>query len=148
MAQHSTFATAINCIDGRTQIPVFEWTRKHFKVDYVDMITEPGDDGELHHGPASLLDSIRNKERISIEKHNSCGIVVAGHHDCAGNPVSEEEHFNDIREAVKKIVSWDLSLPVVGLWVYPPRMNFWRQFFGTIFPSLKQWKVRVVYEKM
>lgn len=35
------FATAINCIDGRTQLPVIEWARKKYGVDYVDMITKP-----------------------------------------------------------------------------------------------------------
>ena len=33
-----TFATAINCMDGRVQIPVIEYLKKEFKVDYVDMI--------------------------------------------------------------------------------------------------------------
>ncbi len=32
------FITAINCMDGRTQIPVIEFLKKNFQVDYVDMI--------------------------------------------------------------------------------------------------------------
>jgi len=36
------FAAAINCVDGRTQIPVMEWMKKNCRVDYVDMVTEPG----------------------------------------------------------------------------------------------------------
>jgi hypothetical protein len=39
---HGSFATAINCMDGRTQIPVTDYVRKKYKVEYVDMITEPG----------------------------------------------------------------------------------------------------------
>jgi hypothetical protein len=38
------FATALNCMDGRVQIPIIEFLKKKFKVDYVDMITEPGID--------------------------------------------------------------------------------------------------------
>lgn len=33
------FATAINCMDGRVQIPVIEYIKSKYEVDYVDMIT-------------------------------------------------------------------------------------------------------------
>ncbi len=36
------FATAINCMDGRVQIPAIEWLKRRHQIDYVDMITEPG----------------------------------------------------------------------------------------------------------
>jgi len=39
---HKRFATAINCMDGRTQEPVITWIKKNYHVDFVDMITEPG----------------------------------------------------------------------------------------------------------
>ncbi|MGB3082317.1 MAG: carbonic anhydrase, partial [Candidatus Omnitrophota bacterium] len=42
-----SFATAINCIDGRAQKPVTEFAIRKFKVDYVDLITEPGPDKVL-----------------------------------------------------------------------------------------------------
>ena len=35
---HRRFATAINCIDGQTQIPVIDYVRKKYRVDYVDMV--------------------------------------------------------------------------------------------------------------
>ena len=41
------FATAINCIDGRTQRPVSEWIRIQFAIDYVDTITHPGPEKAL-----------------------------------------------------------------------------------------------------
>ena len=34
------FVTAINCMDGRVQVPVIEWLKKEYKADDVDMITE------------------------------------------------------------------------------------------------------------
>ncbi|GAB4379897.1 MAG: hypothetical protein Kow0042_29680 [Calditrichia bacterium] len=36
------FCTAINCLDGRVQLPVIQHLKKRFKVDFVDVITEPG----------------------------------------------------------------------------------------------------------
>lgn len=37
-----TFAAVINCMDGRTQVPVIEFMKSRCGVDYVDMVTEPG----------------------------------------------------------------------------------------------------------
>ncbi len=42
MQQSACFAVAINCMDGRIQIPVIDYVKKRFHVRYVDMITEPG----------------------------------------------------------------------------------------------------------
>jgi len=38
---NKTFATAINCMDGRAQLPVIEWIKEKQPVGFVDMITEP-----------------------------------------------------------------------------------------------------------
>ena len=108
------FATAINCIDGRAQMPVNEWIRKSLGADYVDTITEPGVDRFLSHGGE---EAIKKKVMISVNAHHSSAIVVAGHHDCAGNPVSKEEHLKHIKKCVEIIESWKLPVRVVGLWV-------------------------------
>jgi len=42
MSASGTFATAINCMDGRTQEPIINYMKQGYKVDYVDMINEPG----------------------------------------------------------------------------------------------------------
>jgi len=41
------FATCLNCMDGRVQLPVIHWIKENYGVDYVDMITEAGMDGAL-----------------------------------------------------------------------------------------------------
>ncbi len=37
-----SFCTAINCMDGRTQLPVIEFLKNKLSVEYVDTVTEPG----------------------------------------------------------------------------------------------------------
>ncbi len=112
------FATAINCIDGRTQIPVIEWLKKEYKVDYVDMITEPGPDKILSEDKDSFtIQAIRRKVEISLNKHSSKIVAIAGHHDCAGNPVNKETHLKQILSAVGAIKMWNLGVDVVGLWI-------------------------------
>ena len=111
------FATAINCIDGRTQIPVTEWIKKKYEVQYVDMITEPGCDKVVCGTDDATIEKIKSKALISINAHKSSLVIVAGHHDCAGNPVSKEEHLTQIKKCVDTVKSWNLPIETVGLWV-------------------------------
>ena len=113
-----TFATAINCMDGRTQLPVIDYVSRRFAVDYVDSITEPGPDGVLSQTvDEATIDSIRRRVEISVREHGSKHIAVVGHHDCAGNPVEERVHFEQIKKSVESVRSWQYGCEVIGLWV-------------------------------
>ena len=109
------FATSVSCMDGRIQIPLINWIKENFSVDYVDTITEPGIDKQV--ADNTDLKSIKTKVGISINKHESELIVVSGHYDCAGNPVSNEEHITQIKKGIEVISSWNLGVKVVGVWV-------------------------------
>jgi hypothetical protein len=109
------FATSVSCMDGRIQIPLTNWIKGNFSVDYVDTITEPGIDKLV--ADNTDLESIKIKVGISINKHESELIVVSGHYDCAGNPVSNEEHITQIKKGIEVISSWNLGVKVVGVWV-------------------------------
>ena len=109
------FATSVSCMDGRIQIPLTNWIKENFSVDYVDTITEPGIDKQV--ADNTDLESIKTKVGISINKHESELIVVSGHYDCAGNPVSNEEHITQIKKGIEVISSWNLGVKVVGVWV-------------------------------
>lgn len=63
-----TFATAINCIDGRTHVPVIDYMRGQFGVDFVDMVTEPGPNKILSENlDKTTVNSIKDRVRISFE---------------------------------------------------------------------------------
>jgi carbonic anhydrase len=111
------FATALNCMDGRVQIPIIEFLKKKFKVDYVDMITEPGIDKILAEGNKELISWIKEKIKISVKKHNSKVIAIVGHADCAGNPVEKEKHIEQIKKGMKIIKLMKLNVRIIGLWV-------------------------------
>src|ERR671921_2840838 len=112
-----TFATAITCIDGRVQQPVADWVKLHLNVRYVDLITEPGPDKALAQAVAGILTEVLRKVWFSIKHHNSSIVVLAGHDTCAANPVSKEEHIEQIVEGVKVLVACELPARIVGLWV-------------------------------
>jgi len=112
------FGTAINCMDGRVQAPAMNWLKQKYELDYIDTITEPGPDKMLSQGKPEQVESIKSRVLISVNAHGSETIFVAAHHDCAGNPVSKDEHVKQVRECVKIIKSWKLPVKkVIGAWI-------------------------------
>lgn len=115
-----TFFTSVGCMDGRVHKPVVDFGRKVFSAHFADTITEAGLAGLLTKEfiDVSLLKSLKKKIFVSLEKHHSKGIIVHGHQECAGNPVEDDIHKEDIKrtvEVVKLLV--DSSVPVVGIFV-------------------------------
>lgn len=111
-----SFATSVSCIDGRIQDPISGWIRTNHGVDFVDTVTEPGLDKRISEFP-DIAEELRKKVVISIKAHKSRLVVVSGHADCAGNPVTDDEHRDHIRKGAEVVKSWNLGVDVVGVWV-------------------------------
>jgi len=111
------FATALNCMDGRVQLPVIEFLKEKYRVDFVDMITEPGMDKLLAGGQKEMLERIKERIEISVKKHGSQIVAIVGHGDCAGNPVEKEAHLRDIRKGKEILESMGFGAKILGLWV-------------------------------
>lgn len=116
MTHSTSFATAIGCIDGRIQKTLGDWVRDIAGVEYVDTITWPGANGALAEGDVG---GIRQAVELSASAHGSRLVVVAGHHDCASHPGTEEEHRQIVGKAVERVRSWDLQVEVIGAWIGP-----------------------------
>ena len=113
-----TFCTAINCMDGRTQLPVIHFLQTRFAAEYVDLITEPGPNAILAQDPyGATARSIENRLRISIRNHQSVGIAIAAHHDCAGNPADDNQQKNQTLAAARLLRRKYTSIPVIALWI-------------------------------
>ena len=113
-----TFCTAINCMDGRTQLPVIHFLQTRFAAEYVDLITEPGPNALLADDPyGATARSIENRLRISVKKHHSVGIAIVGHHDCAGNPADQIQQKKQTLAAVRFLRRRYTTVPVIGLWI-------------------------------
>ncbi len=110
MPSDRTFATAVNCMDGRVQDPITSFARERFGVDYVDMVTEAGPVADIN---ASVLRDVS----ISVAAHGSCGIVVAAHAHCAGNPVADEVQQAQCLAAMDLLRKEYPQLEVVPVWV-------------------------------
>jgi carbonic anhydrase len=110
------FATCLNCIDGRTHLPLIDWIKTTHNIEYVDLITEPAMLELLSHdinNNRALIDKIR----LSLEKHKPTLIIAAGHYDCAACTKNNLDHKKDIGRAVENITQLFPGIPVCGLWV-------------------------------
>jgi hypothetical protein len=131
---HGTFGTLMSCIDGRVGEAIRRWLKEHFpEIQYWDNVLAPGIDGLLagmgvgtltcdgfEMLAADRLSSIKLDATISLSKHNSQQIIIVGHHDCAGNPVSRAEHLEQIKKSVEVVRSWGgafATLPIRCLFV-------------------------------
>lgn len=102
-------------MDGRVQLPVLEWIKAHYPVDFVDVITEAGMDGHL--AKNDDLSRVLQSIKISTEVNNSTRLFVVGHYDCRGNPVDEARHRRDISGAVERLKPLCTVRAIAGLWV-------------------------------
>ena len=113
-----SYCTVINCIDGRVQLPVHQFARAYFFADYVDMVTTPGATFVLtQESDSPAYQALCAGVEVSLDKHESLGIVVAGHFDCAANPASEKEQVQQIHDATALLRKRYPQSPVVGVWV-------------------------------
>lgn len=109
-------AVCLNCIDGRTVIPVINWIKNNYAIDCVDLITEPGIDGFLADENNSI-DAINQKIQISIDRNGATMIFIVAHHDCRGNPVQESVHKEHISSALNRLKNDFSQMAIVGLWI-------------------------------
>lgn len=118
---NETFFTIIGCMDGRCQEAVALFGQERFGAVYPDTITEAGLVGQLSKEPIDqqLLASLKKKIDISFKHHHSKGILVFGHEDCAGNPVPDDKHKQDVLAAVSVIRTLvdNPEIPIVPLFV-------------------------------
>ena len=70
MAEKS-FATSLSCMDGRVQIPMNDWIKAKYSVDFVDTITAPGIDKVMFDGNVESL-----KKSVMISVTNLFSLVV------------------------------------------------------------------------
>jgi carbonic anhydrase len=112
------FVTAINCMDGRIQLPLINYLKDAFEADYVDLVTEAGPNLILAQAKdKGLVESILNRVRISVEEHGSQLVAIAGHYDCAGNPAAKQQQVLHIQGALSLLRDQFSEIQIIGLWV-------------------------------
>lgn len=112
------FATSIHCMDGRIQEPLINFIKNRYNIKYIDTITEPGPCKILSQNTEkTIIESIDNRLSISVNKHGAKIIFISGHHDCAGNPVSDDIQIQQIIESEKTLQLKYPDIKIVKLWI-------------------------------
>ena len=114
-----TFFTVVGCMDGRCQRVMADFGMQKFGSLFPDTITEAGIVGVIANNPSKdFLENLKFKLLVSVDKHNSNGILVDGHQECAGNPVEDEHHIKDINKSVEIVKGLIKNkVPVMGIFV-------------------------------
>lgn len=113
-----SFCAVINCLDGRTQLPVNNFLMQRFNVKYVDMLTDAGPLGILTNEPDSPRAQLFiERVNIVIRVHDIKELAIAGHWDCRGNPVPREKQLEQQRDVVLRYRKIFPQLTIIGLWV-------------------------------
>ena len=112
------FCTAINCMDGRVQLPVIQYLMDRFQMEYIDSITEAGPVRFfVGQGDPHVLQDILDRIDISVNKHGSHLIALCSHADCAGNPAPDDEQKAQLEKAVPFLREKYPDCNVIGLWL-------------------------------
>ena len=112
-----SFYTAINCMDGRIQESVANYIKNDNNVLFVDMITSAAPVKILSNKKSKNLEHIISCVDISLKKHQSKGIAIIAHYDCAGNPIPDAEQKKILKKAVIFLSKIYADVSVCGLWV-------------------------------
>lgn len=105
-------------MDGRVQKPVYHYMKEHYGIDYVDTVTEPGPCKILAENlDAPVIDDIKKRVEISVNKHGAKVVAIVAHEECAGNPVSKEEQMGHLKKAKEIFTQSFPDVEIVLLWV-------------------------------
>lgn len=106
----------LECMDGRPQRKVAAYLAISFGVRHLDTITTAGLVRHLASETEQTPVLLANLD-LTLNTHGSGHIAVVAHHDCAGNPVTDDEQKDQIATAVDRVAGIHPDHEVVGLWV-------------------------------
>ncbi len=122
----------ISCSDGRITGAAFRARALATKHGYdigetsVYRIKIPGPDGAaLGKRGAAHQETLKEDVAVLVEKTHPAVIAVAGHCDCAGHFVSDDQHLEDSKSAAEQIKKWFPDVGVLGFLDRPHEDGSW-----------------------
>ena len=119
--ENHTVGIAVTCVDARLhKETITPQLRDHLGVDSVYVWTTAGPEARImadNHHLAALMDDLE----LLIAAKDAKVIGVVGHCDCAGHPVSDEQHVKDVVRSVAILQERLPNLNIVPLLAHPPQ---------------------------
>lgn len=110
------FGTVLTCMDGRIQRKVSDYLVTSFGVKNLDTVTAAGIVRHLA-TDTDRTGAILGDLDVSVDTHGSRDIAVVAHHDCAGNPTSDNEQKEQVGQATARLMRRHPDAEVIGLWL-------------------------------
>lgn len=112
MTSHTCDAVLISCINFRIQSFIEDWERKNFKPRAFDRVTLAGG--------VKDFETILKQVEVSKRLHDIKKVVLINHEDCGayGDADSKERHYQDLRDAAKKIKKKIQSIEIETYYLY------------------------------
>lgn len=110
-------------MDGRIQTRTIDQVMTRFGVRWVDNITATGVVQHLDGAVDTVGEGLLQSLSVSIRAHGITQVAIVAHHDCAGNPVSDEKQREQLARAVPTLGARFPDLEVVALF-FDPRHGF------------------------
>lgn len=101
-----TIAVVLTCMDDRLHDPdaqIIQQLKKLLGVERVFVRTVAGPDGKIKQGGFGLDDIVADTQLI-IDAKGASIVGVLPHCDCAGHPVSDEDHERDAIDAANVLL--------------------------------------------
>ena len=115
------FVAHAGCMDGRGRQAVRDYTGRD--ENFLDRVCSgPGAVAGIAAREEFFLEQLRRCLPVTVNKHGTRTVYVHGHSECAGNPIDDETHKQQILEAAEVVREMiiELGLPsdvmVVSLW--------------------------------
>ncbi len=111
--RHKKLAVALTCADWRLHQRKVDFNRRLARtlgVDGVDINALPGPDGLLLPARAGDWETVKGWVSLLVGAHHPVSIAVVAHQKCAGHPVSDPQHDEDVvtvTQALKAQIGFD-----------------------------------------
>lgn len=105
MSENHKVAVVMTCMDCRLHRPEAEHYKQLCELLEVDdcyIETEAGPDGAVLNDTDRCCGAVQNLVIIKEAKHPDV-MAICAHYDCAGHPVSDEEHDRDVLAAAEQL---------------------------------------------
>lgn len=126
MPEIERFATALTCIDGRIHECLRDWIQVRTGAGVVDLVTVQGPDRVLARADDAWVLRLADRVQVSHRAHGSTTLVIASHSDCAGHPVPDSEHHEDLQRAAARIGSLCPAMNLLTVHVESSGDGTWR----------------------
>jgi hypothetical protein len=103
-------------MDGRIQDSVTAFLRDRFQTQWVDVVSEAGPVSSIAQGDSVISKAVYKRVQLSIDAHQSCGIALVAHEDCAAVPGDLAHKTPIALRAAERLRAMFPEMEVIALW--------------------------------